>query len=273
MRCHHKNKKLVSVIVSENGKLKKLTGKLAIDATGDADIAFFAGENYQHGNSRTGITQNYSQWDISGRINVPSNTNRDYDIIDNTKYRNFREACFSRITNLTFTISVRCSLSGNRECQRDLHDHHKRCVRKETLQRYHCPHEQRLRSHYTGSSEFSRCGFLLPHSNKTIVEIPFRSIVPASVDGLLLSGRGISQTNNAMQFTRMSGDVCTLGYITGQIASDISSKAIETRITTRQNCRTNGKNWDSCLPKRRNQRIAPWPKGRKSRQRGYLVPC
>ena len=225
-----KNKKLISTIICENGKLKKLTSTLAIDATGDADIAYFAGEQYKHGNSRTGITQNYSQWDISGRINMPSNTGRDYDIIDNTKISELQRGLFlshyeshfydfcpmltvreSRMPKGVYTITVKDVFEGT---------HHGDTIARSSSD---------FDPHYVGSSEYSRCGFLLPHSNKTIVEIPFRSIVPATVDGLLLSGRGISQTNNAMQFTRMSGDVITLGYITGQIASDISSKKIQAR--------------------------------------------
>ncbi len=80
--------------------------------------------------------------------------------------------------------------------------------------------------HYVGNSEFTRCGFLLPHSNVVRVEIPYRSIVPDGFDGLLVTGKAFSQTHNAMQFTRMSGDLSILGYHTGQIAADISAKNI-----------------------------------------------
>ncbi|MEX0882334.1 MAG: FAD-dependent oxidoreductase, partial [Cyclobacteriaceae bacterium] len=74
--------------------------------------------------------------------------------------------------------------------------------------------------HNLGSSEFSKCGFLLPHSNDVTVEIPYRCLVPKTLDGLLIAGRGISQTNNALQFTRMTADIIVLGYLTGQIAAD-----------------------------------------------------
>lgn len=78
--------------------------------------------------------------------------------------------------------------------------------------------------HCVGSSEFSKCGFLLPHSNDVVVEVPYRCIVPKRLDGLLIAGRGISQTHNAMQFTRMSADIIVLGYLTGHIAADLSLK-------------------------------------------------
>jgi len=83
--------------------------------------------------------------------------------------------------------------------------------------------------HNIGSSEFSKCGFLLPHSNDVVVEIPYRSIVPKTLDGLLISGRGISQTHNALQFTRMTADIIVLGYFTGHIAADLVLKDLQPR--------------------------------------------
>jgi hypothetical protein len=76
--------------------------------------------------------------------------------------------------------------------------------------------------HYVGMSDYTRCGFLLPHSNDIVVEIPYRSIVPKGLDGLLLSGRGFSQTQEAYQFTRMTADLIVLGYLTGQIAAALA---------------------------------------------------
>ena len=52
--------KLKSVTVCQNGRLYKILAELTIDATGDGDVAYFAGENYSVGDSRMGITQNYS---------------------------------------------------------------------------------------------------------------------------------------------------------------------------------------------------------------------
>src|SRR5690606_5693893 len=54
------------------------------------------------------------------------------------------------------------------------------------------------------------------------LEIPYRCIVPKTVDGLLMAGRGISQTHNALQFTRMTADIIVLGYLTGQVAADLA---------------------------------------------------
>lgn len=272
-----KNKKLISVIVCDNGKLKKISSKLAVDATGDADIAWFAGENYSHGNSRNGITQNYSQWDISGRVNMPSNTGRDYDIINNTKISELQRGLFlshyeSHFYDFCPMLTVRESRTPKGNYTITVEDVFEKTQYKDIIARSSSDFDP----HYIGSSEYSRCGFLLPHSNKTTVEIPFRSIIPASVDGLLLSGRGISQTNNAMQFTRMSGDVTTLGYITGQIASEISSKDIKARdydvSQLQKEWKSNGFLPSDPLPVKNETvqvKVAKLSKG----ESGYLLKC
>jgi hypothetical protein len=45
----------------------------------------------------------------------------------------------------------------------------------------------------------------------------------------LISAKAISETHNALQFTRMSWDVMTRGYVTGRIAASISEQGIRTR--------------------------------------------
>src|SRR5690606_14003387 len=72
-------------ILCRNGTLELVQAEISIDATGDGDLAAFAGADFDHGDQRTGKTQNYSQWDIGGAGKMPSHTNRDYDIIDNTR--------------------------------------------------------------------------------------------------------------------------------------------------------------------------------------------
>ena len=80
-------KQLEKVAICVDGELKWVQAKLTVDATGDGDIAYFAGENFEIGNTRMYTTQNYSQWDLPFKSkNAPMQTiNKDYDIIDNTK--------------------------------------------------------------------------------------------------------------------------------------------------------------------------------------------
>jgi len=223
-------RKMEGILLCTNGELEIIESDITVDATGDGDIACFAGADYTQGNSRTGKTQNYSQWDypVSGKL--PSQTTRDYDIIDNTKISELQRGLF--LTHYEAHFYDFYPMPGVREsrqieglCTIDLTDvaegtHFEDII---TLAK------SDFDPHYVETSEFTRCGFLLPHSNEKTVEIPYRAIVPKNTDGLLISGRAISQTHTAMQFTRMSADVLVLGYLTGQIAADIAGQNLEAR--------------------------------------------
>ncbi|HLU90472.1 MAG TPA: FAD-dependent oxidoreductase, partial [Cyclobacteriaceae bacterium] len=88
------NNTVKGILVCRHGKLEAIEGQVTIDGTGDGDIAAFAGAAYSIGSSRTGETQNYSQWDRAGVGELPSPTGRDYDIIDNTKISELQRGFF-----------------------------------------------------------------------------------------------------------------------------------------------------------------------------------
>lgn len=220
-------KKLEKVAICVDGELKWIQAKLTVDATGDGDIAYFAGENFEIGNTRMYMTQNYSQWDLPFKSkNAPMQTiNKDYDIIDNTKITELQRGLYLSHYESFFydfypMLTVRESRRPEGEYKLNLIDALEKIWFKDTIINAHSDFDP----HHFGHSEYSRCAFLLPHSNQITVNIPYRSIVPKTIDGLLLSGRGISQTHNALQFTRMSADVYLLGYATGIIAASIISQ-------------------------------------------------
>lgn len=224
---------LKKIAICENGRLKWITAELTIDATGDADVAYFAGEKFLLGNSRIGITQNYSQWDIPYRKkDYPSFAiNKDYDILDTTHISELQRGLFLSHYEAMFydfypMLTVRESRRPEGEYTLTLTDVLEKRFFDDTIANAHSDFDP----HYYGESEYTRCGFLLPHSNELTVSIPYRSIVPKRINGLLFSGRGISQTHNALQFTRMSADVALLGYATGQIAAEIIRRKIQPRV-------------------------------------------
>lgn len=219
------NNKVTGILACRNGSIELIKAKITIDATGDGDVAAFAGASYAYGNSRNGITQNYSHWDISSgsKKSQSVSPSRDYDIIDYTRISELQRALFlSHYQSYFYDFHP---MLGIRESRRivghytlNLFDAIEGTTHPDTISRSSSDYDP----HYIGVSEYSRCGFLLPHSNTLVMNIPYRSIVPKDLDGLLISGRGISQTHNALQFTRMSADLLVLGYMTGQIAADIA---------------------------------------------------
>lgn len=224
--------KLEKIAVCKNGMLQWIKADLTIDATGDADVAFFAGESCKLGNSRIGITQNYSQWDIPYRKKeYPSFAiNKDYDILDTTQITELQRGLFlSHYESIYYDfypmLTVRESRRPEGIYTLTLKDVLDKAGFEDTIANSYSDFDP----HYYGESEYTRCGFMLPHSNAIQVNIPYRSIVPKKTDGLLLSGRGISQTHNALQFTRMSADVALLGHATGQIAAEIIKRKVQPR--------------------------------------------
>lgn len=219
------------IVICRDGRLEALESNVTIDATGDGDIAAFAGAEYAIGDPRTGQTQDYSQWDIGGAVAIAgSPTNRDYDMIDNTKISELQRGFFISHYEAHFydfhpMLTVRESRRIAGVYELDLLDAAEGTHFKDVVSLASSDFDP----HNVGSSEYSKAGFLLPHSNDLVVEIPYRCIVPRTLDGLLISGRGFSQTHNALQFTRMSADLLVLGYMTGQIAADLSFKNIRPR--------------------------------------------
>lgn len=215
------NETVQGIVVCRNGQLELIRGAITIDGTGDGDVAFFAGANYKFGDSRYGQTQNYSQWDINGGGQLPSTTNRDYDIIDNTKISELQRGLFlshyeSHFYDFHPMLTVREARRIEGLYELNVIDAAERTHFKDVIAHASSDYDP----HNVGTTPYSRCAFLLPHSNDLVVEIPYRCIVPKGLDGLLLAGRGYSQTHNALQFTRMTADLIVLGYKTGQIAAD-----------------------------------------------------
>lgn len=222
--------KLKSVTVCENGRLRKMVAELTVDATGDGDVAYFAGENYSVGDSRMGITQNYSHWDVPFKPKI-KDYNRDYDIINNCEILETQRGLYlshyeSHFYDFYPMLAIRESRRVNAVYNIDTRDIISDTCYEDTIAQTRSDYDP----HYFSSSESSRCGFMLPHfDNKSMVNIPYRAIVPQKIDGLLLSGKSIGQTCKALQFTRMSADVTVLGYVTGILAAQILRKRCKAR--------------------------------------------
>ena len=225
-----KGRSVDSVLLCENGRLRRIFARLVVDATGDGDIAYFAGAKYKMGDSRMGITQNYSHWDIPFRAKV-KNYNRDDDIIDNTLISEVQRGLYlshyeSHFYDFYPMLAVRESRRPDALHCLSIVDIVNKSVFPDTIVQSRSDYDP----HYFSSSELSRCAFLLPHfDNGSRVNIPYRCIVPKEIDGLLLSGKAIGQTYKGLQFTRMSADVTVLGYVSGMIAADIVKTGVRPR--------------------------------------------
>jgi flavin-dependent dehydrogenase len=64
--------RMTGIVVEREGSLSILTGDVVIDATGDGDVAAFAGAPFGYGIERMNATQNCSQSDIQPHSVGPS---------------------------------------------------------------------------------------------------------------------------------------------------------------------------------------------------------
>jgi hypothetical protein len=224
------NNRLEGVVICRNGKLELINAGVTIDGTGDGDIAAFAGAAYDHGNFRNELTQNYSQWNIQGSGRPSTAVSSDYGIIDNRFISEIQRGLFLAHYEAHFYdfhpfLTIRESRRIKGICELTVVDVFEGTHFTDVISMGSSDFDP----HYTGNSEYTRSGFLLPHSNMLAVEIPYRSIVPEKPDGILITGKAFSQTQNAYQFTRMSADISVLGYVTGQIAARLVQERVQPR--------------------------------------------
>ena len=226
------NNAITGIVVERDGELFRITGNITIDATGDGDVAVFAGAEFEFGNKRMNCTQNYSQWDVNPGLKPwhASTTNRDHDILMNHFLSEMQRGLeLSHLEAHYYDFSPMLTV---RESRRIVGDY--KVTLQDVVQERHyedtiCLANSDFDPHHFGDTLYTRIGCLLPHAFSAIVEIPYRAILPKGIDGLLISAKAISQSHNAMQFTRMSFDIMTLGYVTGKIAASIVRQSIRTR--------------------------------------------
>ena len=224
--------RVTGLIAEKNGSLSILRGKMFVDATGDGDVAALAGAEWQFGDRRMNATQNYSQWDANPGLGAwkDSSTNRDYDILMNQYLPELQRGYeLTHQESHYYDFMPMLTVRESRRIQGDytitLRDVIENRHHRDTI----CLARSDYDPHYFGDTAWTRAGCLLPHGISAVVEIPYRALLPKGIDGLLVSAKAISQTHNALQFTRMSADIMTLGYMTGRIAAHLSQKGIDTR--------------------------------------------
>ena len=222
-----KNGKLVGAYFTKDSKLYFVKSKVAIDCTGDADLSAFAGVPFRQGENRSGIAINFSKWEIqsiSAKTPERRQVSRDFGIVDITKITDFQRAMilahyqssyYDSYPQLTPRDTRRPVGLKTLELSEALEGKPSADIIAQASSDYD-PHSVPM-------SKFARTAMMLPHfPHYYAVNIPFGCVVPKNLNGLLLGGRSISVSHDVLQFTRMSGDVATLGEVEGRIASDFA---------------------------------------------------
>jgi len=219
-------KKAIGAVISTPQGVFVIKSKVVIDATGDGDLAAFAGASFVFGSEQN----NVPLWYALRRQAKPGPTQ---SIFEST-------VDVTNIEDYTRSVHVGLRTGGDK-----LHDH----------QPYLAPRESRhimgdvvttlsdnltfrqwedvINIHRSNTdmkgyhaSDWFRIGFIPPNLS---IEVPYRAIVPKGIENMLITGKAISTTHDSFPALRMQNDLENLGPITSLAAVE----AIDNKVTVR----------------------------------------
>ena len=218
--------KIKSVLFACPDAIYEVEASVIIDATGDADIASFAGVKTLYGDHELSLTQNYSQFHITSQTpyDIPM---ADQDVMNLTERSEWtrcirenllRYAPFDIVEMLTVRESRRIE---GRDIIR-LSDVHRARRPKDAI--YDCYSD--YDTHSRCFSEIGRYGVLPSHAPGKFVSVPFGALLPRGIDNLLVCAKAISAEQEACAYIRMSPDIMCIGHIAGRIAAQAAKADI-----------------------------------------------
>jgi len=184
-------------------------GEVVIDATGDGDIAAFAGANFVYGAERTHSVMWYSlaQYASPGRIR-----NNFTSTVDVSNIEDYTRAILAgrRRGDATHDHGIYIATRESRHIRGDV-------TMTLTDQLRHRRWPDVINIHYSNhdikgqtGSEWLQSGLIPPNLE---VEIPYRPVLPAGLDGILVAGKAISVTHDGLPAVRMQADLENLGGV------------------------------------------------------------
>jgi len=229
-----RGKRVVGAMVATPDGLAAVPAKVVVEATGDGDIAAFAGAKWTQGGARDGVCLYYSL----GPFPWPG----------------YSTNSFATMVDITDAADVtRAILAGRRRFIG--HDHGP----------YLAPRESRhIRGGYTVTLEDQLLFRSFPdtvcvcHDGRDIKgltsadwalwglnygkiygEIPYRAVLPEGLEGILVAGKAYSATHEGLAMARMQADMQNLGGACGLAAAmavraDVSPRRVDVRALRRR---------------------------------------
>ena len=209
----HGNKVKGAVIATPQG-IVAVKAKITIDATGDGDVAAFAGAPYVFGSA----TDSVPMWYALCSTRIPG--------ITQTAFKNFADV--RNVKDYTRAVKVGMRVTG------EMHDFYPYLAPREsrhvlgevvlTLADHFKMREwdDVINIHYSNcdikgyhTSDWLRMGLIPPNYE---IEIPYRSILPKTIDNILVVGKAFSANHESLATIRMQPDLENLGGIAGLAA-------------------------------------------------------
>ncbi|UCC22494.1 MAG: FAD-dependent oxidoreductase, partial [Planctomycetota bacterium] len=217
--------KVTGVVVATPQGVYGILAKVVIDATGDGDIAAFAGADFVYGSARDSVPM----WYALCKLATPG--------ITITSFQSTID-----ITNMhDYTRSVMVGMRTNGK----FHDHYTYLAPRETrhihgdvvltltdhlkFRKWHdvinisCSNCDMKGYH---ASDWLRLGLIPPNVN---IEIPYRCIVPRKIENILVAGKAFSTNHESQATVRMQHDLENLGGIAALAAAQALDEGVPPR--------------------------------------------
>jgi hypothetical protein len=219
-------KQVRGVVVATKFGVFAVLAKVVIDATGDGDVAAFAGAEYIYGSAREHAVMWYSLAQFAKPGRSQNNFTSTVDV--------------SNIEDYTRAVIV-----GRRRGP-DCHDHGVYIASRETrhiqggvvltltdeLRQKRWPDVVNI--HYSNcdlkgktASDWFRMGLVPPNME---IEIPYRAVLPEGLEDILIAGKAISAKHDAFPAIRMQADLENLGGVVALAAA----QAVKEKVAPRQ---------------------------------------
>lgn len=200
--------------------------EVVIDATGDGDVAAFAGAEFVYGSAKDHTVMWYSLAQYKTPDKIQNNFTSMVDVSDILDY-------------------TRAIMAGRRRGDPQLHDHgiyvatrESRHIIGETVMQLSDQLLQRswpdvVNIHFSNhdvkgvsGADWINIGLIPPNLE---IEIPYRLLLPKAIEGLLVAGKAISATHDALPAIRMQSDLENLGGV----AALAAALAVRSGVTPR----------------------------------------
>ncbi len=223
-----KNKVTGIVVVAPNGEYGIIQCKMAIDGTGNAELAAMAGEETEFITSQELALQGVGQ--TPKRLGN-SYINTDIAFLDDTDAADlFYFALRSRFSMKGVKIWDQAQVINSRERRRMIGAFYMSPLDVVNNRTYPDVVVQ-TRSNFDSHGFTVHPQFFIedPGHQAMMVNLPYRCLLPKTLDNLLVVGLGISAHRDAMPILRMQPDVQNQGYAVGVAAA----MAIKAKVTAR----------------------------------------
>ncbi len=209
--------RVCGVVVATRFGVIALKGTIIIDATGDADIATQAGAEVVYGSERDHTTM----WYALAQFARPGLTQNHFtSTVDVSSAEDYTRAILAgrrrkRNDNMHdhgIYIAPRESRHIRGEVVLTLTDQLLKRAWQDTVNITFSNHD--IKGHTT--SDWLRIGLIPPN---LLIEIPYRALLPNNLENIIVVGKAMSATHDALPAIRMQADLENLGGVAGLAAS------------------------------------------------------